>query len=538
MRSYGIKQMRIPVCFFILSLLLAAPCLPDGSSAPDPGRRWEIALEPAPVPDPNELADLAPLFSKMTRLLEAASERPDISRVEMGEAHGDLGRLYHAHGLARPAEICYRNARRLAPTDHRWPYYIAHLQQKEGRLNDALASWVNAMAVKSSSATLIHMAETLMAMNRLEEAAAVLGNARRLNPSSAPVSTLLGRIDLSLKRYRSAAAHFEEALAEAPDASRIHHYLARTHRGLGAEQEAKKHEAAAGDVDAPLYEPLILSLERLRGEEARNLLVGRQAERAGDVAAAVEANRAAVKANPDSAAARRRLGKAIALSGDREAALREYRRAVELAPDDAESWHGIGAILVARGSLESGAAHFRKALSLEPEYPAANLALARVLVESGQIEASLPFFTAVARASREDERAWLGGSGALIKLGRYRQASQVLSQAHGTLPESAAIAAALGRLLAASPDPGVRDGPRALGLALQAHGVDPTADHAEIVASAMAQLGRCNEAAAWQRRAIKAAAGADVEEIPDRLKTTLRWYENNQPCAPPPFTLD
>ncbi len=532
-----INRTRISVIPFAFLLLIVTPCSPGASSISDNEWRRELELEPPPILEPSELAGLPPLFSSMPRLLEATSERPDISRAEMGEVHGDMGRLYHAHGLPRAAETFYRNARRLAPDDHRWPYYMALIQQKEGRLVDALASWVNAMAIRSSSATLVHMAEVLVAMDRLEEAAAVLSNARRIDPSSSSAAALLGGISLSLKRYRGAVEHFEAALADAPDANRLHDHLARAHRGLGAEEEAKKHEALGGDVEAPLYDPLFSALERLREEEARGLLAGRLAERAGKIAEAIAAYRAVLEGNPDSGVAMSRLGGVLELSGDRTAAVLVYRRALALAPSY-EPHYRLGVILVEEGSLASGVDHLKKAIALDSERAAPNLALARAMVENGQIEASLPFFTAVARHSPTDQRAWLGGAGALMKLGRFGQAEKVLVQARSALPENAAVTAALARLLAASPDTSVRDGKRALALALRAHEADPSASHAETLAMALAQLGRCKEAAAWQRRALEAVALTGDKKTARRIENTLRVYESNQPCKPPPLHLE
>jgi hypothetical protein len=73
------------------------------------------------------------------------------------------------------------------------------------------------------------------------------------------------------------------------------------------------------------------------------------------------------------------------------------------------------------------------------------------------------------------------------------------------MPASGLLSHALARLLAACPDKSVRDGARALPLAQAVWQAQPTAAHARTVALALAELGRCAEAAQWQRTAAEQA---------------------------------
>ena len=57
--------------------------------------------------------------------------------------------------------------------------------------------------------------------------------------------------------------------------------------------------------------------------------------------------------------------------------------------------------------------------------------------------------------------------------------------------------------------------------------------HGATVALALAELGRCQEAAEWQRRMIAAAEKAQKSALVRQLEVNLERYEKDQPCRPP-----
>jgi tetratricopeptide (TPR) repeat protein len=466
----------------------------------------------------------------MAELLHATLERSQAPRPEVAESFGELGRLYHVSGYAEAAEACYQNARRLAPRDHRWPYYMGNLQQGQGRYDAALASYVNSVAIRSTGISMVRMAHVLVAQRQLDAAVAVLGNALRIDPTSAPALTALAEIEYSFGSYREALSHFKAALAAAPEATALHRRIADINRKLGNESQAAEHEGLAGNQGPAIRDPLIAELLQLRDRSSWQIKIGQQAIRAGRYDDAVMAFRAAVEVDSDSREAQLGLGQALELLGDRRAALTEYDKALQQTPDDSRAHYYLGRLMVAEGAVSVGLDYLLTAVALNPEYHPAVLELARALVADQQLEASLSHFAAAARLAPDDEQAWLGGSSALLDLGRYAQAREVLTQAHETLPDHLGLAMSLARLLAASPDPEVRDGKRALQLALGTYEVAPSADHAETVAMALKELGCCAETAAWLQKAIAAASQSGDNLSSKRLQEALPDCEQDQPC--------
>jgi hypothetical protein len=58
------------------------------------------------------------------------------------------------------------------------------------------------------------------------------------------------------------------------------------------------------------------------------------------------------------------------------------------------------------------------------------------------------------------------------------------------------------------------------------------ARHAETLALALAEAGRCAEAAEWQRRALELAAEAEAGRR-ESMRRDLARYEAGPPCRPP-----
>ena len=121
----------------------------------------------------------------------------------------------------------------------------------------------------------------------------------------------------------------------------------------------------------------------------------------------------------------------------------------------------------------------------------------------------------------------------LIKVNRWAEARATLEDAHAGFPEAREITGALVRVLAASPDDSVRDGGRALEIAVELARGRPTLDEVEALAMALAEAGRYPEAARYQEAAVRAALEAGREDLVGRLESNLARYRDGQPCREP-----
>ena len=314
-----------------------------------------------------------------------------------------------------------------------------------------------------------------------------------------------------------------------PEANRLHHPLALAYRGLGDRAKAEQHLTQAGQVGLKPPDPWLDAVADLRVGERVAVMRGRVAAQAGRYADAAQEFRKALAAQPDSVEARVNLGSVLALSGDRTGAVEQLREALKRDPANVTAHFNLGSLL-ADGAPGRSPSSPRSRRGRPPGgrrgAPAPGQGSAR-LRPAGR-GASVHYARAVELAP-EDETARLGEAETLVRLSRYAEARRKLEDGLKQMPTSGLLSHALARLLAACPDVSVRDGARALELALAVWNARPLAAYAETVALALAELDRCSEAAEWQRKAIEAARQQGLEKD---LTRALAAYEKGSPCRP------
>ena len=110
------------------------------------------------------------------------------------QALGEMGRLYHAHGLAAAAEACYGAARELAPESSEWAYYLGVLLARRGELESAARLLDDARRLRPDDVpTLIRLADLELEWGSVDSAAPLFAQALKLRPSSAAAQYGLGR---------------------------------------------------------------------------------------------------------------------------------------------------------------------------------------------------------------------------------------------------------------------------------------------------------------------------------------------------------
>lgn len=450
------------------------------------------------------------------------------SQAPQASAYGELGQVYLAYGFNDAAADCFRNASTLDPEEARWLYLLGATEQAAGRLDPSAAAFEKALAlVPNAYPGYVHLGEIRLLQGRPEEAETVLGKALE-TPAGAAARSLLGQAALARRDFKATAEHLEAALAAVPEANRLHYPLALAYRGLGDRAKAEQHLALAGQVGLKPPDPWLDAVTNLRVGERVAVMRGRVAAQAGRYADAAQEFRKALAAQPDSVEARVNLGSVLALSGDRAGAVEQLQEALKRDPKNVTAHFNLGSLLADSAPGEARP-HLETAVAARPADAEARRLLAKALRDSGRPEEALSHYKKSIELAPEDETARLGEAETLVRLARYAEARQSLEEGLKQMPTSGLLSHALARLLAACPDVSVRDGSRALDLALAVWNARPLAAHAETVALALAELDRCSEAAEWQRKAIEAARQQGVEKDFTRA---LAAYEKGSPCRP------
>jgi tetratricopeptide (TPR) repeat protein len=482
--------------------------------------------------------DVAEQIGEARKRLTDLLASPESDPAELAAAFGELGKVYHAYSLVEAAEASYRNATRLAPGVARWPHYLGALLLEAGRLDEAVEAYGRAVElVPGDFPALVYQAEAFRLQGRTELAEAAARRALALDPGCTAAKALLGQTALDRRDFSAAAPLLEEALVEAPQADRLHYLVAMAYRGLGDSAKAGEHLARSGPVGVRPFDPWLDELASLRTGERVRLARGKTAFDAGRFADAAEQFRLALAARPESIEAR--LNLAVALTrldrpGDRAEAISHLRETVRLAPEHANARYNLGALLATEGTApatQEALEHLSAALAVRPKDAAALRLRARLRRDGGgRLEEALGDYALALELEPAEETARVGEAETLVRLGRYRQARERLEEAHRLLPQSGLVTYGLARLLAACPDLSVRDGAKAFDLGLLLWEARQSSSHAETIAMALGELGRCDEAARWQRTAVEAA---QRESLPGRLpelSAALAVYERGAPC--------
>jgi tetratricopeptide (TPR) repeat protein len=474
---------------------------------------------------------------------------PDLSRLEasvqaqLRERHaammdkqnateyGEMGKLLLAAEFLDPAEAALLNAQALAPDVMTWPYYLGHLYRKKGDIPKATAAFEHTLRLAPTDVpTMTWLGEAALDQGRPQAAESLFTKAASLDPRSAAAHYGLGRAALGRKNYAGAAQHLEQALALDATASVIHYSLAMAYRGLGDEGKAASHLQQRGTL--PIRpDPLMQALDGLLNSALTYEKNADVAGARGEWSTATEYLKKAVALAPTRASPHHKLGTALFyLRG----AVQEFQEALRLSPGFAAAHYALGVLHDEAGGHQRAISAFSSALASEPMNIDARLGLANALRHGGQFERSLSEYARILTMDAGAVRAHFGYAAALVRLNRFREASNWLTEAMTLYPNELAFARAAARILAAAPDGRVRDGARAMTIARSLQGRQPaTIELAEIMAMAAAETGQYGDAVRWQRQALDAAAGSAQRTHSERLAGNLTLYEQGRPCRTP-----
>ncbi len=500
-----------------------------------------VTLEPIPAPDLSRAEavvrqHLGEARTNLAQTLAQAEAPPGVPDRDLAAAYAQTGGYYLAHKLWVAAETCYANAERLDPRDPRWPYYLGYRYQQDAQPELAAAAYGRALRLDPDlGPAQLRLGLTYLDLNRLNDATPLLTAAADVPGLRGAALYGLGRAAQANRDPAVAITLFEKALAADPDASQIHYSLAMAYRALGKVDQARAQLAQRGDGEPRVRDPMVDDLAQLLSGARTFHYRGIEALRDGHYDVAVAAFRDALEIEPDNVNARVTLARALYLAGNAQGAADQLRDALTRDPHHALGLFLMGALLEEQGDENSALDHYRRVLETDPPHGGAHHALGNASMRHGDYQAAAGHYAAAYAAVPQDTPAALMQAIALVRLGpeRHAEARAMLESALADHPDDATLGVALARLLAASPQPTVRDGPRALGLAQGLFDQANTLDNAETLAMAQAEAGDPAGAAALQQNAVTATAAAGRYGDLPRLQANLTLYQAGMPCRTP-----
>jgi tetratricopeptide (TPR) repeat protein len=290
----------------------------------------------------------------------------------------------------------------------------------------------------------------------------------------------------------------------------------------------------------------------------------------GNTLEAIEHLRRAIQLNPEYALAHYNLGNALLKRDQAAEAAAEFRLAAKLKPRYAEAHNNLALVLASQEKLDEAVAEFGQALALQPTLLPAHYGLGMVLFEQGRLDEAIAQFSEVLRRQPNHQPAWLQLGLARARQGKLADAAEAFSAALRILPDDAEVhchlAAALvsqhkareavphyraalklapdspealnnlAWVLAANPDPQVRNGQEAVDLAQRACKLTGYKRPLMVgtLAAAYAEAGRFTEAMATAEKARTLAEQSDQLALAARNRELLELYRSGKPVRDTP----
>jgi tetratricopeptide (TPR) repeat protein len=335
-------------------------------------------------------------------------------------------------------------------------------------------------------------------------------------PNYAGARNNLGATLVSEKQYGEAIATLEEALRIIPESVDVE-------SNLGAAL------CCAGNLDAAIGH-LRRAIELNSEYPLAHLNLGNALFAKQQMAKAAVEFRLAANLNPYSVEAHNNLALALAKQGKLDEAVAEFGRALALQPGLPPAHYGLGEALMEQGKLDEAIAQFSELVRLQPKDQASWVQLGLARARQENLAEAAEAFSASLRIKPDDAQAHCHLAAALASDHKCAEALLHYREALKLLPDFPEALNNLAWLLAAHPDPQVRNGKEAVDLAERACKLTGYKQPLMIgtLAAAYAEAGRFTEAMATAEKARTLAEESGQTALAARNRELLELYRSGQ----------
>jgi protein O-mannosyl-transferase len=236
----------------------------------------------------------------------------------------------------------------------------------------------------------------------------------------------------------------------------------------------------------------------------------------------------------NNAVALNNFGSAVFDQGRTDEALRQFQQAVAIQPDYAQAYSNLGKAQLKNGRVDEAISEMQMAVELEPANAVYLGNLGQALLQKGRLDDAVADFQASLAIEPDNYDVHNNLGVVLFHEGRFNEAIPHILKALQLQPDSVSARdnlAGIAWALAASPDASVRNGPKAVELALEADrlsgGSDPVISC--VLAGAFAEDRRFPDAVAEAQRAIQLATEQSKPQLAAAVQAQLGFYLTDRP---------
>jgi tetratricopeptide (TPR) repeat protein len=292
---------------------------------------------------------------------------------------------------------------------------IGFLYAVLGRSADATEHFHKSLALNGDfAAAHFHLGASQWLAKDYEHGLQELQKAAALAPNNPDYRYQLGAAYLELNNFADAASEFKQATTLNPNKPVFWTNYAEASRGKGdfttaadayaqavkldPKDDTVRNSFAAALVEARQPERAIEESQKVLAHPAAKLAAQMSARmnigyaylKIGEFDKAEKSYRAALAADPKSAAGHYDLAIALKMKDRIEAAQKEFQRAIELDPSLAEAHYSLGIASWQLGDFPAAIEQMKAAIAIRPSYAEAHYMLGITLKQSGDLDAAIP----------------------------------------------------------------------------------------------------------------------------------------------------
>lgn len=340
-----------------------------------------------------------------------------------------LSGLYHANGYLNHA---WQNYRILIEIDKRnplWYHRLATIVSGFGQLDDAVNLYRKSIELDFSyTPTRIHLGETLLKLNRYEEAKEVFLSILDTESVNSYALFGLARISLAEKEILTAKRLLESARRSN---NRIGgDLLVDVYETLGETSKARallRKVTWSSHVDTP--DPWVDEIVSYCYDSFEIAMAAGKAGRSGDLPKAIQLMNKALTLDPHDHYAHDHLAKLYVLQGDTNQARLSYINCTKALPTYDQGWAGIISIEKKSGNPAEVSALIDQALTHCPNSPVINNYKGEFLLEQNRPQDAILYFNTSIRNRPHQAVGYNYLARAFLKLGQNRNALEQLQKA-------------------------------------------------------------------------------------------------------------